>query len=94
MATYKYEFTNPNTRVLHFAEGGFISADRAWAWARYALAIDRRWADDATVQDAMAGAVRCLTHIDADPVNIAYDLRLVVGDNGEQPISLRVTQEP
>ena len=86
MATWKYEFINPITRSLHFAEGGFVSYDRAIAWAQHALAIDRRWSEDEIVQDGMHSALR------ENPV-IEYDLRIAPGETGQIPISLRVTQE-
>lgn len=93
MTTWKFEFINPSTQSLHFAEGGFLSANRALDWARHALAIDRRWADDTVAQTAIGAAARWLATLDQAPVTLAYDLRLVIGDNGEQPIALRLQQE-
>ena len=86
MATWKYEFINPITRSLHFAEGGFVSYARALAWAQHALAVDHRWADDEVVQDGMYSALHQRPEIE-------FDLRLVPSDTGQQPIALRVTQE-
>ena len=86
MATWKYEFLNPVTRSLHFAEGGFLSYEKAMAWAKHTLAIDRRWADDENVQDRMRSAARQCPELE-------FDLRIIPGEKGEPPISLRVTME-
>lgn len=93
MATWKYEFINPTTCSLHFAEGGFISADRALEWARHTLAVDRRWADDSVVQERMVSAARFLSRPVSEMEVANYDLRLIVGEDGEQPISLHVRKE-
>ena len=93
MATWKYEFINPTPCSLHFAEGGFISVDHALERARRVLAVDRRWSDDSIVQERMSSAVRFLPRPASEMEVANYDLRLIAGEDGEQPILLHVRKE-
>ena len=87
MTTYRFDFFNPASGSLHFAEGGFTSAEAAWKWAQHSLAVDHRWGGDEVVQRHMAAAVGYGT------VLLPHDLRLAPGEDGELPVSVMVTVE-
>lgn len=87
MTTYRFDFFNPASGSLHFAEGGFTSAEAAWKWAQHSLAVDRRWSGDEAAQLNMSAAVKDGT------VLLPSDLRLTPGEGGELPVSVMVTTE-